>query len=118
MGVSVLGLPSYRADSERVEGRPYLAEIASAGAGGEGHRVPNGGGDAPRSAVDYLLGAGELPHNALAKGRQVVGRSAGREVSIRDDRFVEHLGAGVAQVGAQAREGRQPPSAYHAGLDQ
>ena len=118
MDVFVLGLASYRADSERVEGLPYLADVASAGAGREGHHVPNGGGDASRSAVRDLPGAGELLHNALAEGRQVVGRSAGREVPIRDDRFVEHLGAGVAQVGAQAWEGGQPPSAYHAGLDQ
>ena len=63
-------------------------------------------------------GAGELLHDALAEGRQVVGRPARRDVAVGDDLLVDHLRPGVAQVGAHARPRGQPAAARDVGLDE
>ena len=65
-----------------------------------------------------LRGAGELLHDALAGGRQVVGRPARRDVAVGDDLLVDHLRPGVAEVCADARPRRHPPAARDVGLDE
>src|SRR3954469_239494 len=65
-----------------------------------------------------LRGPGELLDDALAEGRQVVGRPARRDVAVGDDLLVDHLRPRVAQVRANARERGQPAAAGYVGLDE
>jgi hypothetical protein len=61
---------------------------------------------------------GDLLDQLVAERGQVVGLAAGDQARVHDDVLVNPGGAGVAQVGLQARPRRQRPAAYHVGLDQ
>ena len=62
--------------------------------------------------------AGEEREQGVVERRQVVGLAARDEVAVDDDLLVDPVGAGVAQVGLQARPRRHPPAPHDVGLDQ
>src|SRR5690606_4083786 len=59
----------------------------------------------------------ELPAGLAAESRQVIGLAAGHDALVGHHFLVDHFGAGVAQVGADARPGGHAPPAHHIGLD-
>ena len=69
------------------------------------------GGLAGRAVGDRLEQGG-------VEGREVVGVAAGDEVAVLDDLLVDPLGAGVAQVGLEARPARDGAAAHDVGLDE
>ena len=62
--------------------------------------------------------AGERGHGRLVEGGQVVGLAAGDQVAVDDDLLVLPVGAGVAQVGLQARPRGERAATDDVGLDQ
>src|SRR4051794_5987344 len=71
---------------------------------------------APRLLL--VLALGELLDDLGAERRKVVRVAARNQALIGDDLLVEHLGAGVAQVGAHARVGGELAALYDAGIDE
>src|ERR687894_430571 len=68
--------------------------------------------------MDLVLALGELLDDLRAEGLEVVGRATRHEPRVDDDLLVNDLGAGVAQVGADARVGGEPATARDVGVDQ
>lgn len=83
-------------------------------------------GQAGRRTAATQRGSGGLAGRAVGdrleqgggEGREVVGVAAGDEVAVLDDLLVDPLGAGVAQVGLEARPARDGAAAHDVGLDE